>query len=361
MQKEIKNNGNYINQVNKKEIDKMVNIMHYIWKILKIIILLAIIVGFIIFFIALYLFKDQYSPDLLTELNRKYNEKFVIISQIEKDDHIYLYKISPKNNKEIVFNAYQRITAIQDDYRATAIKYYLENYEKENSIQGLEEKENMYSLINNEDIKFLDFDFWININGYKDIEPSTSTIYNIKKYISQYVSTDDVFTLNGKIKKDGYTSPVSYTDKDELDNLIYEEKYYYINYLKENNLSLSGITSEDIENIWKPQKLKIIVDGKILTNTDNRPLLDNSYATYNPKTKEYDFSLINILENTNKVKKITDEKGNIEEILYNGQRYTINGNKSNSLSNESNTKVIKEKLNINIKYDFKDYKLYIFF
>lgn len=331
MKKEIKNNQNFINQVNKNGIDTIVNVMHYIWKFLKKIIILAIIVGFIIFFIAMYLFKDQYSPDLLTELERKYNEKFVIISQIEKDDHVYLYRISPQNNKEIIFNAYQRITAVQDDYRATAIKYYLENYEKENNIQGLEKKEDMYTLINNEDVEFLDFDFWININNYEDIEVATNTIYNVKRYISQYVNTDDVFTLNGKIKKEGYTSPVSYTDKDELDNLIYEEKYYYINYLKENNLSLSGISSKDIENIWKPQKLKIEVDGKDLINTDNRPLLDNSYATYNPKTKEYDFSLINILENTNKVEKITDENGNLKEILYNEQRYTINGNESNSL------------------------------
>ena len=226
MKKEIKNKENYINHINITGINTMVNILHYIWRFLKIFIVLAIIVGFIIFFIAMYLFKDQYSPDLLTELERKYNEKFMIVSQIKKDDHIYLYKISPQNNKEITFNAYQRINAIQDDYRATAIKYYLEKYEKENGIESLEKKENMYSLMNNEDIKFLDFDFGIKINKYEDIEQATNTIYNIKKYISQNVSTDEVFTLNGKIKKDEYTSPVSYTDKDELDDLIYEEKYY---------------------------------------------------------------------------------------------------------------------------------------
>lgn len=363
MKKEIKNKENYINHINITGINTMVNILYYIWRFLKIFIVLAIIVGFIIFFIAMYLFKDQYSPDLLTELERKYNEKFMIVSQIEKDDHIYLYKISPQNNKEITFNAYQRINAIQDDYRATAIKYYLEKYEKENDIESLEKKENMYSLMNNEDIKFLDFDFWIKINKYEDIEQATNTIYNIKKYISQNVSTDEVFTLNGKIKKDEYTSPVSYTDKDELDDLIYEEKYYYINYLKENNLSLSGINSKDIENIWKPKELKIIVDGKTLTNTDNRPLSDNSYATYNPKIKEYEFSLINILENTNKIEKVTNENGNLKEIIYNGQRYTISANKEdkNSISNESSTKDIKEKLNANIKYDYVNYKLYIFF
>ncbi len=352
---------NIMDQINKKEIDTLVNIMHNVWKIVKILLIISIIVGFILFLMVAFLFKDQYSPDLLTELERKYNEKFIVISQIEKENHINLYKISPKNNKNIIFNAYQRISTIQDDYRETAIKYYLEKFEIENVINGLEKKEDIYSLLNNNEVKFLTFDFWININSYEDIEQATTDIYNINKYISQYVKNDAIFTLSQKIKFNNYVSPVNYRIKYVLEDLIYEEKYYYINYLKENNLNLSAISNTDIYTIWKPRKLKIIVDGNILENTNNTPLVDNSFAIYNPKTKEYDISLINILENTNNIEKITNKNGTLEEIRYNKRKYTINKDDKDSLSNESNTKILKEILKVNIEYDYYNHKLYIFF
>lgn len=361
MKRNINYNENLANQFNKKEIDSFVNIMHYFWKFLKFLIIISIILGITYFLISAFLFKDLYSPDLLTELKRKYNEDFVIISHIEKDDHINIYKISPKDNKDIIFNAYQRITSIQDDYRNSVIKYYLEKYEQQNYIYGIEKKDSTYSLPNYKDVKFLDFDFWINVSRYEDIKEATTQIYNIKNFISQYVKADTIFTLNGKIKIDNYKSPVSYTNEDTLENLIYEEKYYYINYLKENNLDISSIDNNEIENIWRPQELKIVVDDKMLTNTDTRPLLDNSIAIYNPKTKEYDLNLINILENTKYIKKITNEKGFLDGLIYKGKQYFINKNTSNSLSNDCNTKTLSETLNLTVKYDYNKKLLYIFF
>ena len=361
MKRNVKYNENLANQFNKKGIDSFVSILHYFWKLLKFLIIISVILGIAYFLISAFLFRDLYSPDLLTELKRKYNEDFVIISHIEKDNHINIYTISPQNNKDIIFNAYQRITSIQDDYRNSVIKYYLKKYEQQNYINGIEEKDSTYSLPNCKDVEFLDFDFWINVSRYEDIEEATTQIYNIKNFISQYVKTDTIFTLNGKIKIDNYKSPVSYTNADTLENLIYEEKYYYINYLKENNLDTSSINNNEIKNVWKPQELKIVVDDKILTNTDTRPLLDNSIAIYNPKTKEYDLNLVNILENTKYIEKITNEKGFLDGFIYNGKQYSINKNTSNSLSNDCDTKVLSETLNLTIKYDYNKKLLYIFF
>ena len=287
----------------------------------------------------------------------KYNEEFIIISKNVIDTGTGTYILSPKSNEDITFNASNKGITIKDDYRETAIKYYTEKYVKENNILNMKFTEKKQPDGSFENCDFLYYDFWFEISSYDQIEDTVKIVYNIEKYITQNTKSDFMFNIGGKIKLSNYESFVQYSKFSTLDSLIYQEKYYYLNYLKENNLDTFDIDNNEIQMIWKPEKLKILINNNELENTENRPLLDNSIATYNTELKDYELSIAHLIENIDSIKKL--ENGNIK---YNGKEYNINEDTtiSNSLPSQCSITMIEKTFNSTIKYDYENRKIYIF-
>lgn len=359
MKRKIEFNEDFANQVYNKKLKgnkNSKNIANFIWKLLKIFCLVLSILVIIKIAKGIWMFNRMYNVDVLSEMKYKYNEEFIIISKNVTDTGTGTYILSPKNNENITFNASNKGITIKDDYRETAIKYYTEKYVKENNILNIKSTEKKQPDGTFENCEFLYYDFWFELSSYNQIEDTVKIVYNIVKYITQNTKSDFMFNIAGKIKLSKYESLVQYSKFSTLDSLIYQEKYYYLNYLKENSLNTSNININEIQTIWKPEKLKIVINNNELKNTENRPLLDNSIATYNTELKDYELSISRLIENIDSIKKL--ENGNIK---YNGKEYNINEdtNISNCLPSQCSITIIEKTFNANINYDYTNKYIYI--
>ena len=347
------------NQIYSKKFEqgkKSKKITGILQKCIKIICIILAIVGIFKIFNRLWQFNRMYNSDMLGEMNGKYNEKFEIVSSDVNEIGSGTYILSPKNNKEIKFNASKKGSYTKDDYRETIIKYYTEKYVKENNITNIKIAE---SIINDplyHKTDFLQYDFWFEIQSYNDIENIVRTLYNIESYICQNVPSKDMFTLGGKIRSNNYISKVQYNGHSQLDSLLYQEQYSYINYFKENNISTQDISNDELQRIWKPEKLKIIINNKELENSDKRKLMDNSFAVFNLELKDYDLYLPHIVEYVESIEKLED---NI--IKYNGKTYKIEGDNytDKNISYQCSIMKLQEIFNAKVDYDYNNKKIYI--
>ncbi len=325
-------------------------------KIFKIFCIILIIVVTFKIFSKLGQFNRMYNSDMLGEMNGKYNEKFEIISSDVNEIGSGTYLLSPKNNKEIKFNASKKGSYTKDDYRESIIKYYTEKYVKEHQIINIKISESKINDPLYHKTDFLQYDFWFEIQSYKDIENVVTSLFNIESYICQNVSSKDMFTLGGKIRKNGYISKVQYNGHSQLDSLLYQEQYSYINYLKENNISTQDISNDELQRIWKPEKLKIIINNKELENSDKRKLMDNSFAVFNLEIKDYDLYLPHLVEYIESIEKL---ENNV--IKYKGKTYKIEGNTytDKNISYQCNITKLQEIFNAKIDYDYDNKKIFI--
>lgn len=326
-------------------------------KIFKIFCIILIIVGTFKIFSKLGQFNRMYNSDMLGEMNGKYNEKFEIISSDVNEIGSGTYLLSPKNNKEIKFNASKKGSYTKDDYRESIIKYYTEKYVKEHQITNIKISESKINDPLYHKTDFLQYDFWFEIQSYKDIENVVTLLFNIESYICQNVSSKDMFTLGGKIRKNGYISKVQYNGYSQFNSLLYQEQYSYINYLKENNISTQDIPNDELQRIWKPEKLKIIINNKELENSDKRKLMDNSFAVFNLEIKDYDLYLPHLVEYIESIEKL---ENNV--IKYKGKTYKIEGNTytDKNISYQCSITKLQEIFNAKIDYDYDSKKIFIY-
>lgn len=176
------------NQIYSKKFEqgkKSKKITNILWKCIKIICIILAIVGIIKISNRLWQFNRMYNSDMLGEMNGKYNEKFEIVSSDVNEIGSGTYILSPKNNKEIKFNASKKGSYTKDDYRETIIKHYTEKYVKENNITNIKIDESKINDPLYHKTDFLQYDFWFEIQSYNDIENIVRTLYNIESYICQ--------------------------------------------------------------------------------------------------------------------------------------------------------------------------------
>ena len=151
------------NQIYSKKFEqgkKSKKITSILWKCIKIICIILAIVGIFKISNRLWQFNRMYNSDMLGEMNGKYNEKFEIVSSDVNEIGSGTYILSPKNNKEIKFNASKKGSYTKDDYRETIIKYYTEKYVKENNITNIKIAESKINDPLYHKTDFLQYDFW---------------------------------------------------------------------------------------------------------------------------------------------------------------------------------------------------------
>ena len=155
-----------------------------------------------------------------------------------------------------------------------------------------------------------------------------------------------------------------------LEEEIYSVKYNYIEQLHEaiknpalshnanNKQELQDIGQEEIDKIWKPKYLQIVVNEKETAEK----------VQYNLEDKKY--QIVNISRFFKQLDKIEILKTDIfsqevEKIKYNSKTYKIEQglnygkNKNDIIYTEENIDNICEKLNLEIKYDYPSQKIYI--
>lgn len=324
----------------------------------SILIVLAII---IIPIITIYALFNKLAPkNVLKSLEEEYKgEKFEIIEDFGAEDSNSkgLYIVSPKNNKDIQFKMLNTTKSRSDnDYSAQRTKYYIEHCEEKELLEDVKKEE---TTVTYQGVEFLRYSLHIELNNYAEIDEKTEKAYKLAKYLhsqdskmfeSIFLDMKDIVSL----------ITISCDTKKSLEEEIYSVKYQYIQTLYDNDKKeeLQKIGSKEIDKVWKPKYLQLIVNGKDT----------NEKAQYNLENREY--GIVNITRFLKQIDKIEIVKigmfsDEVKKIKYSGKTYKIKQgwnsgeNKNNVIYTEEGIDSIIEKINGNIEYDYSNKKIYI--
>ena len=230
-----------------------------VFSIFVIIFIIAVIVS--LFYIK-SLFGIYASVNVKKQLKSEYRgQKFVVVNDygkdIEKDNGQFL--MSPKNNKNIIFKVEKGSVYMVDDYSENRLKYYIENCSDKSLVSNLNIEQGIKEGYNTD---FLKYEVYIDIENYDELESACNKAYNIVKYLEKQDNKmyEAIIIRNKKID---YYNSLNCNGLSSIEKEIYKAKYEYINILKEKNnqQELSKINQVEIENIWKPEQLEIILNG----------------------------------------------------------------------------------------------------
>ena len=322
-------------------------------------------------FITIYaLFYIVTPKNVLKSLEELYDgEKFEIVEDFgAKDSNSRgLYIVSPKKNKNIQFKMLNTTQVRSDnDYSDQRTKYYIEHCENKELLQDIQIDE---TTVDYKGIEFLRYSLGVELNDYFEIEEKTEKAYKLAKYLH---SKDSKMFEGIGINAKNFMSLISVRADTEksLEEEIYSVKYNYIEQLHEaiknpalshnanNKQELQDIGQEEIDKIWKPKYLQIVVNEKETAEK----------VQYNLEDKKY--QIVNISRFFKQLDKIEILKTDIfsqevKKIKYNNKTYKIEQglnygkNKNDIIYTEENIDDIFKKLDSKIIYDYSNKKVYI--
>lgn len=204
------------------------------------------------------------NPSVKKALKNRYGQSFVIVSKNVDEKGNGTYIVYPKGYKEYKFVVTKNKRSIKEDYKNMVIKTYWSNIsDKQKEEMKLVEAENRM------DIK---------IEEYSQMEVVLAQYYNLYKKSLKKLPGN--ITLNTQLKFGDYTGYISVNDKEKMEDYIIRMKYNYFNYLIERKKDTSHIPQNEIESIWTPEELTLIVNGNVIKK-------EVSCACYWISEKEY--------------------------------------------------------------------------
>lgn len=361
--------------LNFKGVKKFAKVTH---KVTKMFAIIAAIIGIMtIALVFLYVINQwkyvggRVNPDVIENLENTYKEKFKIISQ-EINETEEVYKISPKNNKKLVFTAYKNKAHTRNDYEMQSKKYFVENVLPENLRNKLHITESYDNKVYYQETKasFLNYEITMELTDFSQIEEAAKAMCQISKLALKDNKMVSMYTFPGSLIKIGkYRSNTVYinTSKSE-EEAIKEEKYNYIKWLKENNKSTEGIPQEELAK-YRPEYLEVIVNeksAKEFWTGDKQAQNIGSFifgATYNMDIEEYEYNLRYLIAELG----INDKKialnGTIKSITYKGKTYELqyetNKVENGKLPYNCRMSYLEQYFGAKIRYDYDNLKVYI--
>ena len=334
-----------------------------VFSIFVIIFIIAVIVS--LFYIK-SLFGIYASVNVKKQLKNEYRgQKFVVVNDygkdIEKDNGQFL--MSPKNNKNIIFKVEKGSVYMVDDYSENRLKYYIENCKDKSLVSNLNIEQGIKEGYNTD---FLKYEVYIDIENYDELESACNKAYNIVKYLEEQDNKmyEEIIIRNKKID---YYNSLNCNGLSSIEKEIYKAKYEYINILKERNnqQELNKINQVEIENIWKPKQLEIILNGTNakLYNYENAKLY---YYTDEQKYKITGIGNV-LLKSIDSVEilKINKDLDYVRKIRYKNKIYkvkqedTSKENKSDTVYVGGTLEEFVEKFEAKINYDFENKRVYL--
>ncbi len=329
--------------------------------------LTVIVVAFVTIYALIYIATPKNVLKSLEELYR--GEKFEIIEDFGAKDANSrgLYIVAPKKNKNIQFKMLNTTQVRSDnDYSAQRTKYYIEHCEDQELLQDVQIEE---SSITYKGIEFLHYTVWIELEAYSEIEETTEKAYKLAKYLH---AKDPKMFEGISINAKNFMSLISVrcdTEK-SLEEEIYSVKYEYIEQLHEaiknpalsydanNEQELQEIGQEEIDTIWKPKYLQLVINGKETIGKAMYHLEDKQYYLANMTNFLKQFDEIEIV-------KMDMFSGDIKKIKYKDKMFAIEKgkhkgkDKSDVIYMEEDLDTIFNKFHANVVYDYDHDKVYL--
>ena len=328
----------------------------------------AILIGFIAIVCAIlfvnYLFGLKAPQNIEKYLSDIYQgQKFEIIEDSSDSIGRGAYVLSPKNNKNIKFKAYNYSSGTKEDYSQQRLKYYIENCEYKSLLEDFEIQEETEVFKNIEFLTHYNINTYI--NNYNELEEKVEKVYKLVKYLKS--KDEKMYEIINIINwKDGYYFSIQCNTVSSLEQEIYKSKYEYIRVLKEKNNQeeLNKIDQKEISEIWRPRFLNLIINDKQIKLYNNV----NAIVYYDLENRKYCMSGTEvILQQIEQIEILKTSKftGKVKKIKYNNKEYKIeesssNGkNKKNVIYAGDGLEKFLEKFNSEIKYDYDNGKVYV--
>lgn len=170
---------------------------------------------------------EKYLNEIYTGLDFKVKE----VNVNSKGYGLYSAYCTKDINIEFYIYKDEKTNEIHDDFTQQYRKYYIEKIEDTTvkNILTINEKNTQYhgkSFLN-------DYEFWIEINEYEDIEKATTILYKIHQNFNQQSKIPGLLLLGGEIRQKniGYISNGSFEYDMTLSQLLEREKENYVRYI----------------------------------------------------------------------------------------------------------------------------------
>jgi len=273
--------------------------------------------------------KEIIDPDVIENLSQIYDEEFVIMLKEENEEGEEIYKLSPKSNKDIIFNVYKESSRYSSDFQDQAYKYFVEKVLDENIRNKLIINESFIKPNENLDVDLLRYSTYMQLENFEQIEEYSELMKQIRnKAVKLKKKVYSFITTTSFIQIGNYHSNVQYSSEEDIDILKKQEKYQYINYLKEAGLSTENIPDEELQK-YKPRYCNITINGKSLkeeyANSDEfmSVFQETLCARYNEGIEEYEINLKGMLEYLDNVEVKKIFTGEIDSFTYKGKEYKL--------------------------------------
>ena len=230
--------------MNAKKFSKIASIFSFTIMTPIMIVMLALTIVILLFLgVFFHHLKVDTETEILQQLKNEYSQDFVIVEENIISDNLKIYKISPKNNKNIVFKAVQSNFKQHNDYKEYLIKDAMKAYL--NTLDSTNIKVTDSTTLSNNQ-QYYKLKYGISISTYSEIPDAVREIYNCNDYIFKELNKEFKninFYFNGYLTLNNWTTeiPNNIYNKN-LDVYIYEVQNSYIEYLKSNNLTNSDIS-----------------------------------------------------------------------------------------------------------------------
>lgn len=212
---------------------------------------------------------ESRNPSVKRTLKNRYGQSFVIVSKDVDEKGNGTYVVYPRGYKEYQFVVTKNKRSIKENYKNMVIKTYWSNIsDKQKEDMKLVQAENRMDIV---------------LEEYSQMDSILSQYYNLYKKSKKEFPGN--ITLNTQLKLGDYTGYISVKDKESMQDYITRMKYNYINSLMNQNKDTSHIPQSEIETIWTPEELTLIVNGNVIKK-------EESFAHYLMDNKEYMISYL---------------------------------------------------------------------
>lgn len=226
------------------------------------------IILFIIIIISIFLWYksigERLNPNVKDTLESMYNQSFIIEDKQTDKKGNGKYIAYPKGYEDYKFEIIKDGRKIEENYIAVVTREFWKKQPQEKTENfNLEYKEDSVGII---------------IENYDELESCLTDYYILYKESEKNIP--DKVVINTYIVIEDYIEYLMILDEDTVDDFVYKIKYNYINYIIEQEKDINGISQDEVEKIWKPKKLTLIVNGTTIKE-------EESEAHYLEDKKEY--------------------------------------------------------------------------
>lgn len=152
---------------------------------MTLIVALGIFMVITIFTIPFSTIKSRTNIDVIKTIENMYSVKVNIISKNVDENENGIYKLELNNNKRIQFIAIKNFGSLKEDFSDNCHKYYFEKWESD--------KKNSFIISEKRLEEMLEYDTYIKIDTYKELERAMDIINEFVEYCK------DDFKANWKI------------------------------------------------------------------------------------------------------------------------------------------------------------------